>query len=181
MSQTSQPYRITAVCLGNICRSPMAEAVLRARVDDAGLVHVVVDSAGTGGWHAGNGADPRTLATLQMRGYDLDHTARQITPEWFAERDLIVVMDSANYHDVVELRSTAQADTPVRMLQDIWADAGREGAPQIVALDFKPVPEKLEHWAQLGVTEVLFGLPDKSVAEVGGYVERLAGKLAAMV
>ena len=72
-------------------------------------------------------------------------------------------------------------DAPVRQLKQIWADAGRDGDPQIVALDFKPIPEKLEHWAQIGVTEVLFGLPDKSVAEVGGYVERLAGKLAAMV
>ena len=72
-------------------------------------------------------------------------------------------------------------DAPVRQLKEIWADAGRDGDPQIVALDFKPVPEKLEHWAQIGVTEVLFGLPDKSVEEVGGYVERLAGKLAAMV
>lgn len=71
-------------------------------------------------------------------------------------------------------------DAPVRHLQEIWADAGREGAPQIVALDFKPVPEKLEHWARIGVTEVLFGLPDKSVEEVGGYVERLAAKLAAL-
>lgn len=72
-------------------------------------------------------------------------------------------------------------DAPVRRLKEIWADAGREGAPQIVALDLKPVPEKLEHWARIGVTEVLFGLPDKSVEEVGGYVERLAGKLAALV
>jgi probable F420-dependent oxidoreductase len=71
-------------------------------------------------------------------------------------------------------------DAPVRQLQEIWAEAGRAGAPQVVALDFKPVPEKLEHWARIGVTEVLFGLPDKSVAEVGAYVERLAGKLAAM-
>ena len=71
-------------------------------------------------------------------------------------------------------------DAPVRRLKEIWAEAGRPGAPQIVALDFKPIPEKLEHWARIGVTEVLFGLPDKSVAEVGGYVERLAGKLAAM-
>ena len=71
-------------------------------------------------------------------------------------------------------------DAPVRRLKEIWAEAGRPGAPQIVALDFKPNPEKLEHWARIGVTEVLFGLPDKSVAEVGGYVERLAGKLAAM-
>jgi probable F420-dependent oxidoreductase len=72
-------------------------------------------------------------------------------------------------------------DAPVRQLQEIWADAGRQGAPQIVALDFKPVPEKLDHWQQIGVTEVLFGLPDRSADEVAGYVERLAGKLAAMV
>jgi probable F420-dependent oxidoreductase len=72
-------------------------------------------------------------------------------------------------------------DAPVRQLQEIWAAAGRQGAPQIVALDFKPVAEKLEHWARIGVTEVLFGLPDKSADEVAGYVERLAGKLAAMV
>lgn len=72
-------------------------------------------------------------------------------------------------------------DAPVAMLQEIWAAAGREGSPQIVALDFKPVAEKLEHWSRIGVTEVLFGLPDRSTAEVGAYVERLAGKLAAIV
>ena len=72
-------------------------------------------------------------------------------------------------------------DEPVKLLQDTWAAAGRDGAPQIVALDFKPDPDKLARWADLGVTEVLFGLPDKSDAEVAGYVERLAGKLAALV
>jgi alkanesulfonate monooxygenase SsuD/methylene tetrahydromethanopterin reductase-like flavin-dependent oxidoreductase (luciferase family) len=72
-------------------------------------------------------------------------------------------------------------DGPVKELQDIWAAAGRDGAPQIVALDFKPVPEKLAHWAELGVTEVLFGLPDRPDDEVTAYVERLAGKLAALV
>ena len=72
-------------------------------------------------------------------------------------------------------------DEPVKLLQDTWAAAGREGAPQIVALDFKPDPEKLAHWRDLGVTEVLFGLPDKPEAEVGAYVERLAGKLAQLV
>jgi probable F420-dependent oxidoreductase len=71
-------------------------------------------------------------------------------------------------------------DQPVALLRGIWAEAGREGAPQIVALDFKPVAEKLAHWRQIGVTEVLFGLPDKSTGEVAAYVERLAGKLAAM-
>jgi hypothetical protein len=66
------------------------------------------------------------------------------------------------------------------VLKQSWAEAGREGAPQIVALDFKPVAEKLAHWRQIGVTEVLFGLPDKSADEVAAYVERLAGKLAAL-
>ncbi len=117
MSDARPQYRITAVCLGNICRSPMAEAVLRARVEQAGLVHVSVDSAGTGSWHVGGDADPRTLATLRARGYDLDHTAQQIRHDWFAERDLIVVMDSANYRDVLALRADAQVDTPVRMLR----------------------------------------------------------------
>lgn len=72
-------------------------------------------------------------------------------------------------------------DTPVKLLQDTWAAAGRDGAPQIVALDFKPDPDKLARWAELGVTEVLFGYPDKPEAEVAAYVERLAGKLAALV
>jgi len=71
-------------------------------------------------------------------------------------------------------------DEPVKLLQDIWAAAGRDGAPQIVALDVTPDAEKLAHWAELGVTEVLFGLPDRSEDEVAGYVERLAGKLAAL-
>lgn len=117
MSDAHTPYRITAVCLGNICRSPMAEAVLRARVVEAGLTHVIVDSAGTGGWHIGDDADPRALSTLRTRGYRLDHTARQIRHDWFMDRDLIVVMDSDNYRDVLDLRASAQADTPVRMLR----------------------------------------------------------------
>ena len=72
-------------------------------------------------------------------------------------------------------------DEPVKLLQDTWAAAGRDGAPQIVALDFKPDPDKLARWADLGVTEVLFGLPDRDEDEIAGYVERLAGKLAALV
>ena len=71
-------------------------------------------------------------------------------------------------------------DEPVKLLQDTWAAAGRDGAPQIVALDFKPVPEKLARWSEIGVTEVLFGLPDRPEDEIAAYVERLAGKLAAL-
>ena len=71
-------------------------------------------------------------------------------------------------------------DDSVKLLHDTWAGADRDGTPTIVALDFKPDPDKLAHWKSLGVTEVLFGLPDKSPADIAGYVERLATKLIAL-
>ena len=115
----SQPYRITAVCLGNICRSPIAEAVLRDRVVSAGLGDVVVvDSAGTGDWHLGYPADPRSIATLMSNSYELEgHTARQITHDWFDELDLILAMDSANYKDLLTLAGAAGVQADVHMLR----------------------------------------------------------------
>ncbi len=68
-------------------------------------------------------------------------------------------------------------DDAVKLLHDTWADAGRDGTPTVVALDFKPDPDKLAHWRDLGVTEVLFGLPDRDPDDIAAYVERLAGKL----
>jgi protein-tyrosine phosphatase len=92
------PYRVCLVCLGNICRSPMAELVLRAELDRAGLSGaVVVDSAGTGDWHIGSRMDPRARAELSRRNYDgTSHIARQILPDWLTERDLILAMDGQN-------------------------------------------------------------------------------------
>jgi protein-tyrosine phosphatase len=101
---SEHPLRVTAVCLGNICRSPIAEAVLRDRIDRAGLSDLVtVDSAGTGDWHIGYEADPRSQAILTQNGYALTHTARQITSSWMAELDIILVMDQSNYTNVAAL------------------------------------------------------------------------------
>lgn len=114
-------YRITAVCLGNICRSPMAEAVIRARVEDSGLAsQVLVDSAGTDGWHIGEDADPRALQTLRSAGYDLAHSGRQITTEWFIEPghpDLLLTMDAGNYATVTALAPDPVARERVRMFR----------------------------------------------------------------
>jgi protein-tyrosine phosphatase len=114
-------YRITTVCLGNICRSPMAEAVLRARISDAGMgALVLVDSAGTDGWHIGEDADPRALQTLRAAGYDLDHSGRQITTQWFLEPgspDLLLTMDASNYATVIALAPDAAAQERVRMMR----------------------------------------------------------------
>jgi protein-tyrosine phosphatase len=112
------PYRVCLVCLGNICRSPMAEAVLRAKLRAAGLGDAVeVDSAGTGDWHVGHGADARARSALTARGYPAEHVARQFSPAWFAERDLVLAMDEANLRDLRRLAPDQETAARVRLLR----------------------------------------------------------------
>lgn len=95
-------YRIALVCLGNICRSPMAHVVLESRLADAGLAdRVEVASAGTGGWHLGKPMDSRAAASLSAAGYDPSrHLAQQYDASWPTTYDLVLVMDGANLADV---------------------------------------------------------------------------------
>ncbi|MET9019486.1 low molecular weight protein-tyrosine-phosphatase [Actinopolymorpha sp. NPDC004070] len=93
-------YHLSLVCLGNICRSPIAAVVVRQQLAEAGLTAVRVDSAGLGGWHVGEGMDPRSARVLVASGYDADevsaHRAQQFDRDWFAGRDLVLGMDDAN-------------------------------------------------------------------------------------
>ena len=100
--QTDGPYRIALVCLGNICRSPMAQVVLADHLDRAGLAgQVEVSSAGTGGWHVGKPMDPRAATALVGEGYDpTAHRARQYDARWLETHDVVLVMDRANLADV---------------------------------------------------------------------------------
>jgi protein-tyrosine phosphatase len=93
------------VCLGNICRSPTAEAVMRAQIDAAGLQdRVVVDSAGTGDWHSGEAPDARAQSAARQRGYDLSTLrARQVAREDFERFDLMLAMDDANLRQLRQL------------------------------------------------------------------------------
>jgi protein-tyrosine phosphatase len=91
--------RIAVVCLGNICRSPMAEVVLRDRLDAAGRADVEVCSAGTGDWHVGERMDRRAAATLSGHGYDPSkHRAQQYDAT--GTYDLVLAMDAANLRDL---------------------------------------------------------------------------------
>lgn len=91
------PTRVLFVCLGNICRSPAAEAVFAALVAEAGLSDgFVLDSAGTGGWHEGEPADARMRRAARRRGVAIGSTARQVVPEDFARFDVILAMDASN-------------------------------------------------------------------------------------
>ncbi|MEU0493195.1 low molecular weight protein-tyrosine-phosphatase [Nocardiopsis sp. NPDC006139] len=95
------PYRVGVVCLGNICRSPMAAKVLAADLERAGLSGLVeVDSTGTGDWHVGGAMDPRAASTLRVHGYLTDHTARQFDPADLARLDLLLAMDLDNLGDL---------------------------------------------------------------------------------
>ncbi|MFJ4975001.1 low molecular weight protein-tyrosine-phosphatase [Streptomyces coeruleorubidus] len=118
-------YRVCFVCTGNICRSPMAEIVFRARVAKAGLDRLVeVDSAGTGGWHEGDGADPRTVAVLAEHGYATGHRARQFQPSWFSRLDLVVALDAGHLRALRRLAPTEQDAQKVRLLRSYDPAAG---------------------------------------------------------
>ncbi|NYD40180.1 low molecular weight protein-tyrosine-phosphatase [Nocardioides panaciterrulae] len=103
--RTPGEYRIALVCLGNICRSPMAHVVLAERVAEAGLAdRVTLTSSGTGGWHVGNPMDDRAAATLTHAGYDASrHRARRFEPAWLDELDLALAMDRQNLADLADL------------------------------------------------------------------------------
>src|SRR3954466_10100127 len=89
--------RILFVCMGNICRSPTAEGVMRALVREAGVEdRIEIDSAGTGGWHAGEPPDARAPEAARRRGVTLAGAARQVGPEDFERFDLLVAMDREN-------------------------------------------------------------------------------------
>ncbi len=92
------PFRVSFVCSGNICRSPMAGIVFAQIAADAGLGdRFVVESAGTGDWHVGEPADERTIAALAARGYDGSrHRARQFDPDRFPDLDLVVALDRSH-------------------------------------------------------------------------------------
>jgi protein-tyrosine phosphatase len=118
--------------MGNICRSPIAEAVLRAEFARAGLGdRVDVDSAGTGGWHVGEDADPRAQAVLRRRGYPLNHAARQFDPAWFASRDLILALDESNLRALRRLAPDRDAARRLNLLRsyDPKADDGDLDVP----------------------------------------------------
>jgi len=103
---------ILFVCLGNICRSPLAEGVLGAVLTDRRMGHdIALDSAGTGGWHAGEEPDRRSIAVAAKHGVDISgQRARKVLPEDFSRFDLILGMDKANVRDLKALAPPAVSD-----------------------------------------------------------------------
>ena len=117
--------RILFVCLGNICRSPAAESVLRAKAAARDL-DLHVESAGAGGWHAGESADSRMIRAAARRGYDLArHRARQVALSDFYEFDYLLAMDIRNQSDLLALAPPGR-NCDIRLFLDFAGGETRE-------------------------------------------------------
>jgi protein-tyrosine phosphatase len=122
--------KVLFVCLGNICRSPMAEAVFRHKVKEAGLAdQILVDSAGTGDWHIGAKPHDGTCRILKHHFIDCeDIRARQLKSEDFDEFDVIVAMDGSNVRNMQQMAG-ARKDKRIHMLLDYWPERGLKDVP----------------------------------------------------
>ena len=128
--------RILFVCMGNICRSPTAEAVMRGLLRAEGLEHAVtLDSAGTGGWHAGAPPDARAVAAARSRGVVVEGAARQVTAADFDDFDLLLAMDRDNERELRAVAPDGAARAKVRLLREF--DPGRRSPP---ATSTSPTP-----------------------------------------
>lgn len=108
------PVKIVMVCLGNICRSPLAEGILASKLPKKNFV---VDSAGTGSWHIGHSPDERSILTAKKNKLDISkQKGRQFTVADFDEFDYIYVMDNSNYQDVIELAKNNDQKVKVELI-----------------------------------------------------------------
>lgn len=111
--------RILMVCLGNICRSPLAEGILRHKADQQGL-NWHIESAGTGAWHIGEAPDPRSQKVARQHGIDISkQKAQQFSPYHFEIFDKIYAMDSSNYQDIMRHAKTGEEKNKVSLIMNL--------------------------------------------------------------
>lgn len=126
LDRPGRPARLLTVCLGNICRSPTAEAALVASADELGL-DVEVASAGTGDWHLGHAPNPPMQAAAARHGLALRGTAQQVDADLLSWADLVLVMDHSNLTDVTRIATESDVTTPVVLFRRF--DPELDGAP----------------------------------------------------
>jgi protein-tyrosine phosphatase len=115
--------RIQFVCLGNICRSPAAEGVMRRIVEERDLGNQIkIDSAGTAGYHIGHLPDKRMIAAARARGIELESRAKKYEPRYLSERTLVIAMDRDNLENIMRLRSESEPQPKLfsDYLDDTW-------------------------------------------------------------
>lgn len=128
-----QLFRVTFVCSGNICRSPMGEVILRRLAQGAGMAGLVeVDSFGTGGWHEGQPAHRPTLTALRHHGYDGSaHRARQVTSDLFETHDLVLAADEGHVRQLQRLARTPGHRAALRLMREFDPSAVAAGTLEV--------------------------------------------------
>jgi protein-tyrosine phosphatase len=123
------PYRVLFICLGNICRSPIAEVVFRSMLETAHLQdRVVARSAATGEWHVGEPADPSALTVLRAHGYDAGaHSAQKFVRSWFDDYDLLVAMDRINVKALQQLARKPEDAEKIHLLRSFDRESTQYG------------------------------------------------------
>lgn len=138
------------VCLGNICRSPLAEGILQSKVNPE---KVVVDSAGTGGYHVGNKPDSRSIAVAQKNGIDISlQRCRKFSKQDFLDFDIIYAMDKNNYTTLASLAESKEQLLKLRLLLDE------------VNLEYNEVPDP--YYDDAGAFEDVFAMIDKACSAI---------------
>lgn len=117
---------INMVCMGNICRSPIAAAILFNKTRDWLAPKINVTSSGTGAWHVGEGPHPSSKKVWESRGYSYDHKARKFSKNDFYDNDLILVMDSHNYQNILDLTPDLEIQNKVMYLRSFDKTAGED-------------------------------------------------------
>ncbi|MEZ5388068.1 MAG: low molecular weight protein-tyrosine-phosphatase [Prosthecobacter sp.] len=126
----ADPFRLLFVCLGNICRSPAAEGVMRTLVHSEGLSgHIAIQSAGTAGWHTGKLPDQRMRNAAQNRGCTLSSRARQLTTRDLHEQDLILVMDRDNLRNARALTPESDFGAKIRLFCEFCSEHDAKEVP----------------------------------------------------
>lgn len=123
----SRKVRVLFVCLGNICRSPLAEAIFKHKIHKKGWGNIVeADSCGTSNYHIGEGPDERTLVNALKNGVSIHHKGRQLTSEDLVNYDFILAMDISNYKNIVKLDTTNQHSHKVKLMRSFDPQPGDE-------------------------------------------------------
>ncbi|SHF05654.1 protein-tyrosine phosphatase [Litoreibacter ascidiaceicola] len=147
--------KILFACLGNICRSPLAEGIVRLKAQNAGL-ELELDSAGTGGWHVGDPADARAVVAARLKGYNIENQiSRKIGAGDFDAFDLIVAMDETNRQDIEALRPSGSTVPVVLMSSFAREQVSVEVPDPYYTGKFEPVIAMLETCADALVSQLL--------------------------
>lgn len=156
--------KVLFVCLGNICRSPLAAATFKHKIKNNGMASwIEVDSCGTSDYHIGDTADPRTLANASRNGIAIDHCVRQLSNQDLENFDFIIAMDKSNHQNILRLSNARNFEYKIRMMRDF--DPVAKGGE---------VPDPY-HGNEKGFQEV-FEILDRSTTNFIAFLQKECGE-----